>query len=326
MKNLMIILPQERWTGFFSAEQRQKILTDFPGASVYPNGIVRWEDHREELEQAEIVLTGWGAKSLPNWYRGDQSRLFLVLAGATRGNVPRVPEGARLISAAPALGFGVAEYCLSMMINAAKRCHWLANQTRKGEWRESIDRYGQWFELYGTTVGIIGCGSVGKALMSLLAPFGCKIMVYDPYVEAGAITALGGCKVESLGGLFERSRVVCLLAPLDESSKGMLGKPEFSRLQDGAVFINAARAGLIREEEFVEELKKERFVAVLDVAVEEPPSVNHPYRCLSNVMFTPHLAGAVAENRRRMGDFIYDQLYRYMEESVEDSIALENVK
>lgn len=326
MKKLVIALPEERWSHFFSVEKRRKILMDFPEASVFPQGIADWQNHREELEQAEIILTGWGARPLPDWYEGEMARLILVLAGATRGNVPVVPKGARLVSASPALGFGVAEYCLSMLINAGKRCYWLANQTRRGEWRESVSRYGNWFELYGTTVGVIGCGSVGQALLHLLRPFHCEVLVYDPYLDEEVIASLGGRKAQSLGELFKRSRAVCLLASLNEHSRGMLGSEEFSLLQDGAVFINAARAPLIREEEFVRELGKQRFVAVLDVAEEEPPAADHPYRLLPNVMLTPHLAGAVAENRRRMGDYIYKQLYQYIGDSQVDSLMLEKVK
>lgn len=312
MRTLFIALPRDRWETFFSRAQRETIRRDFELVYEAGEGAIDWEECRHELDEADILLTGWGVGSAPTHFSPKNLKLVLVAAGAIKHLVPKCDPSVQVISATAALGFGVAEYCLSMLVNAAKRLHWLANATAsQNKWREGMNRYGPWFELYQSTVGIVGFGCSGRALATLLRPHHCNVIAYDPFVSAEEMSALGVRKIEHLDELFTCSRAVCLLAAVNESSKGMIGGRELSLLPEGAVFLNAARADLLREAEVVEELRKERLVAVIDVAKQEPPPPDHPFRHLPNVILTPHVAGAVAENRHRMGDFIYDALYNY---------------
>ena len=91
----------------------------------------------------------------------------------------------------------------------------------------------------------------------------------------------------------------------------MIRGKHFAMLQNGSVFINTARGILIDQDEMVQELRRGRFVAALDVTVPEPLPIDHPLRQLPNVIVTPHEAGAFAENLVRIGEFISEEIERY---------------
>jgi phosphoglycerate dehydrogenase-like enzyme len=84
-------------------------------------------------------------------------------------------------------------------------------------------------------------------------------------------------------------------------------------IKDNAVFINHARSGLVDESFLAEELKTGRFCAAIDVTDPEPPPPQHPLRGLPNVLFTPHLAGAISRNVYRNGEFAYREIKNFVE-------------
>ena len=88
-----------------------------------------------------------------------------------------------------------------------------------------------------------------------------------------------------------------LLTSLTEKTEGMIGSKQLSPIKDGATLINAGRAKLVQREAFLEELKKERFTAILDVHYKEPLPEDSPFRQLKNVILTPHNAGVGTRSR-----------------------------
>lgn len=270
----------------------------------------------EGVAEADIVVSSWGTP------RFDEATLLgapsLKLLCHAAGSVKPVVSPAlwarqvKVSSSAAALGIGVAEFCLGLMLTASKRVHWLANDTREGSWREGLDAHGPFFELHRQKVGIIGASHVGRHLIRLLKNLSCEILLYDPYYSKEDAQALGVTKVETLEELFSICRVVSLNAPNTESTKGMLRGKHFARLQPGSVFINTARAEIINDEEFLVEAKKGHFIACLDVTSPEPPPPDHPLRKLPNVLLTPHIAGAVRENRLRIGTLVRQEVERFV--------------
>ena len=150
--------------------------------------------------------------------------------------------------------------------------------------------------------------SQGRILITLLDNFDCDILLYDPFCDKKEAVSMGARKVESLERLFSECKVISLHAPSNESTKGMINGSHFKLLQDGAVFINTARGAVVNENDMVEELRKERFVACIDVTDPEPPASDSPLRSLPNVLLTPHEAGVIAENMRRIGALVAEQV------------------
>ncbi len=316
MTKIGICMPRDRYEQVFRAESRRWIREQFQVVYTAEAGGMNWGELSSVCEDVEVLLTGWGTRRMEDELVGDFKKLRLVAnaSGGVRSHLPMAlwESGVEVLTASYALGWGVAEYALGMMLMASKRVFWLDREIRAGGWRESVDAFGRWFELYRTPIGIMGAGQSGGILAELLKPFGAKVKIYDPYVDDQRIARLGAVRVGSLEELVETCSVVSIHAALTEETAGIFDLEMLSKIQDGAVFINVSRGGLIEETALIEELSKERFIACLDVFMEEPFPVEHPFRSMRNVVLTPHVAGAVAENRYRMGDLIVEELQRYL--------------
>ncbi|MEF2244685.1 NAD(P)-dependent oxidoreductase [Paenibacillus sp. IITD108] len=92
-----------------------------------------------------------------------------------------------------------------------------------------------------------------------------------------------------------------------------LNEQAFSLMKDNCIIINTSRGAVIDEEAFVKELEKGRFFACLDVTEPEPPALDHPFRCLPNVILTSHIAGAVNNGLYRIGKYLMHELASFME-------------
>ena len=196
----------------------------------------------------------------------------------------------------------VAELTLSFAIALLHRVPEVAFGLRDGDWRKLVGR-----ELSGCTVGIVGCGHVGKDLVQLLAPFGCRILVHD-IRDYTAFYAAHGISPVGLDALLRQSDVVTLHVPLDASTRGMIGARELALMPDGAVLINNARGGLVDEAALADALASGRLAgAAADVFVAEPDP--HP-RLLAQPAFlgTAHIGGSSREAQWAMGQAAIDGL------------------
>jgi phosphoglycerate dehydrogenase-like enzyme len=267
--------------------------------------------------EAEVVVTTWETAALDAEVIAAAPKLELVVhaAGSIRPIVSEAlwARGVKVSSMAAAISFGVAEFCLGQFLMGGKRAYWAAQGTRAGQWGEGVRVFDGPHELYGQNVGVIGAGHVGRHLIRLLRNFTCNIHLYDPYTSAERAREMGAVKVESLDDLFATCLFVALCAPSTPETQGMVRGRHFARLPKGAVFVNAARGAITDEGELVEELRKGRFVACLDVTVVEPTPAEHPLRSLPNVVLTPHIAGVVAENRFRIGAMACDEIIGHCE-------------
>ncbi len=270
---------------------------------------------KRHAADAEILVTSWGTPDIDEEIlrHGEQIKLIAHAAGTVKQLATNAvwKRGIRVTSSAAAMAVGVAEFCLGLMITCSKRAFWLCENIRRGAWSREVDLFGAPFELYRQNVGVIGASMVGKRLIDLLQPFGCNVMVYDPYCSAEELLSMHATKIDTLDELFARCRVVSLNAPTTDETIGMIRGHHFARLPDGALFINTARGVIIDQAEMIDELRKGRFVACLDVTNPEPPLLDDPLRRLPNVLLTPHEAGAVAENLMRIGEFVASEVAVY---------------
>lgn len=145
--------------------------------------------------------------------------------------------------------------------------------------------------LLTSTVGVIGASEVGKRVVRLLRPFGCRILVYDPYVTEAQAREMGVALIQDLPTLCAQSDAVTLHTPNTPACYHLLGAQEFQAMQDDAVFINSARGDCIDETALIAELEKGRLTAFLDVSSPEPAAKDSPLRSLPNVIYTSHIAG-----------------------------------
>ncbi len=150
--------------------------------------------------------------------------------------------------------------------------------------------------LWESTIGVVGASEIGKRVIRLLQPFGCSILLYDPYVSEAQATAMGVQLVTNLIDLCANSDVVTLHTPAIPETEHLMGVPEFRAMRDDVVFINTARGACVDEAALVTELEHGRLFAFLDVTWPEPPAADSPLRRLPNVVYTSHIAGPESAN------------------------------
>lgn len=196
----------------------------------------------------------------------------------------------------------VSELVVSFAIALLRHVPASHREVLAGTWRQHVGRY-----LSGSTVGIIGCGFIGKDLVKLLQPFECPILVndirrYEAFYDAYQIEAIE--KEE----LLARSDIVTLHVPLDDSTRNMLTADRLSLMKSDAILINAARGGLVDEQAVKEMLLAGRLGgAAFDVFAVEPPEDQELLE-LPNVMATPHIGGSAVEAILAMGRAAIDGL------------------
>jgi len=189
----------------------------------------------------------------------------------------------------------VAELTLAFAIALMHRVPETTVDLRGGEFKPLVGR-----QLTGRVVGIIGCGFVGKDLVSLLAPFGCRVLAHDirDYPE---FYAAHGVEAVSLDRLLAEADIVSLHVPLVESTRGMIGAPELARMQKGACLINAARGGLVDEAALIDALSSGHLAGAACDVFQLEPDANPELLALPAFLGTPHIGGSTAEAQLAMG-------------------------
>lgn len=180
---------------------------------------------------------------------------------------------------------------ISFYRNIGESNSWLKDR----KWNENNDRPYLMFrgnEIAGKTVGFVGFGAVGSKVANILKEFPCNIQYYDPFVESNE-----HYEEVSLEDLFKTSDIVSIHLPVNESTKGLIDAELLNSMMPNSVLVNTARAAVIDQQSLYTILKEGKICgAILDVFENEPP-LDDDYNLieLSNVLATPHIAGASYE-------------------------------
>ncbi len=160
---------------------------------------VTWAETQLDLDTladlvagSDVVLTSWGTPHLDRgiWEGGDGPSVVAHAAGSVKRLIdPAIfEEGVAVFSAAGRIAWSVGEYCLAAMLTLARRLPQFDGAMRSGAWNQERFRG---HELTDRPVGILGASATARALIALLRPFGCDVLVYDPYLDDERAAALG---------------------------------------------------------------------------------------------------------------------------------------
>ncbi len=189
----------------------------------------------------------------------------------------------------------VAELVVAFAISLLHNVPVARDEVRAGVWRQVLGR-----QLSGRTVGIVGCGHVGKDVAVLMRAFGCRVLAHD-IVECPAFCDRHGVELSTLDALLQQSDVVTVHLPLDESTRGLLDCRRLERMKSGAILINTARGGIVDEAALKRLLIEGRLAgAAFDVFAIEPPD-DPELVALPNFFATPHIGGSTEEAILAMG-------------------------
>lgn len=199
----------------------------------------------------------------------------------------------------------VADHTIALMLAALRRIPEHDGSVRRGEWNRTGE-HAPWV-LGGATVGLIGYGRIGRLVRKRLEGFSVEVLITDPVEPTDpGVTSVG------LDELLAASDVVSLHAPLQPSTRGLIGAAQFALMRPHAILVNTARGGLCDEEALADALVGGRLrAAALDVFEREPPR-SSCLLALPNVLLSPHNAGlsvqSIEEMTRRATTSVIDVL------------------
>lgn len=192
----------------------------------------------------------------------------------------------------------VAEMSITHMLGISRKLVHATNQTRKGKWPK---KQLMGTELFGKTLGFVGCGRIGAEVVTRVKAFGMKCLVYDPYLPSEVFTKIGAEKVDNLENLFQDSDIITIHALLTDETRGMISKREFELMKPTTFIVNCARGGIIDEEALYKALQEGKLAgAALDVFAVEPATENKLFD-LDNVYVSPHISASTLEAQERAG-------------------------
>lgn len=199
----------------------------------------------------------------------------------------------------------VAEQTLAKMIFLSRNLYTTSQKLKKGIWHKDGG-----LELSELTIGIIGVGFIGKDLIQLLTPFGAKVLVNDIIDQSNYYNTV---QVESVSKdeIYEKSDIITLHVPLDESTHYLINKDVLDRMKPSAFIINTCRGAVVNLLDLKDALKNNIIAgAAIDVYEEEPPQ-DLEFLALENLICTPHISGNSKKSIELMGRSAIDHLKSY---------------
>ena len=277
-------------------------------AELAPNGVEvrRLPDGRRE---AAFLLPDWFDRETMRELPGlERVRVVQSLSAGTDWIENRIPPWATLCNARGTRDAPVAEWVVGALLGDAYGQFTAARERR---WSEAQPR-----ELQGSTVLVVGFGSIGRALRARLEPFGVTVVGVARHARDGVHA------VDELPALIAQADAVVVLAPLTQDSRGMFDAGLLARMRDGALFVNAGRGPVVDTGALVAELESGRLRAALDVVDPEPLPDDHPLWDLA-LAITPHNSGDTAAADERAIRFSAEQLVRFARGEELHNVVLE---
>lgn len=225
-----------------------------------------------------------------------------VLSAGVEWMLDRVPEGVTLCNARGARDRAMAEWTIAALLADLKQVRPLAEAQAARRWKR-LDIY----DLSDLKVAVLGHGASGRELVELLEPFGTEVRG----IARRARPEEGVVAMEEAGEVLAWCDALVNLLPLTAQTKRVVDAELLSQLPDGALYVNLGRGQTTDTYALIEELRRGRLRAVLDVVDPEPLPPDHPLWEAPGLMLSPHVAGDTPASDRAAWRLVADQLARF---------------
>jgi len=220
----------------------------------------------------------------------EQSKLRVVArvgVGYDSVEVPAATDHGVAVCITPGTNeHSVAEQAFAMIFSVFRDIAVRDAEIRAGQWRRNTVR-----RLAGNTLGLVGLGRIGKAMVPRAHGLGMPVIAFDPCADRD-FAAVHNVKLVSFEELLQTADVISLHMPCTVETTNLINRKSLDIMKPDAVLINTSRGGLVDEEALLEALQSKRiFGAGLDVLKVEPPAKDHPFFKLKNVTLAPHMGG-----------------------------------
>ena len=256
----------------------------------------------------KVVLDGGALEQLP------ELRYIGVLAtGYNVVDIKAAKNNGVVVTNVPAYGTeSVAQFVFALLLEHTSAAALHSEAVRAGRWSLNPDfsfHIIPLTELAGRTMGIIGYGSIGKAVARIARAFGMKVIVNTRTPGKG-----DGITYVNLDTVFGKSDVVSLHCPLTPDTENLVNRESLGLMKKTSILINTARGPLVDERALADALNTGQIAgAAVDVLSVEPPSGSNPLLSARNCTVTPHIAWATLAARKRLMDTVVENVKAWME-------------
>jgi (S)-sulfolactate dehydrogenase len=218
-------------------------------------------------------------------------------------------RGMRVIPATGANALAVAEYVIATAMMLRRASFLATADVVAGQWPRNALSAGR--ETAGSTLGLIGYGSIGQMTGALAHGLGMKVIAYDPALAEGHAAWKGAAQRVDLATLITTADIISLHVPLVDATRNMFNADRIAAMKRGAILINTARGGIIDEAALAAALKSGHLGgAAIDVFSTEPLPASEAFAGCPNLILTPHIAGVSFEANVRVSSMIADAVIR----------------
>ena len=308
---------RELFPSFFGAEEQRRLAERFRWVRV--GGRRLTPAVGRQLSRADALVTTWDSPRLDETLcrAAPRVRMIAHCGGEVKSRFA-LPLFRRLTitNAAEPMARHVAELAAAFLLYEARnidryRAELRQRSTAIYETRHLRGVTGE--SLLDGTVGLIGFGRIGRALVELLTPFGVRFVVFDPYAGRSVPR---GARVEfaTLDRALGASRLLVLAAALNDETRNLLDRRRLARMRPGASIINVARGEIVDLDALTAQVLTGRLRCALDVTDPvEPLPGNHPLRRAPGAVLTPHIGAGADVVRRQMAAIVIDELERHFD-------------
>lgn len=193
-----------------------------------------------------------------------------------------------------------ADLTFALLMATARRIPEAEQYLRSGEWETWSPMLLTGQDIWGTTLGLIGLGRIGTAVVKRAKGFGMNV-IYTSRTQKPEVEKQLEITYKPLDDLLQRADFICVMTPYTKETENLISTEQFNLMKSNAILINTARGGIVNEEALVEAIQtKKIWGAGLDVFESEPISKDDPLLQLPNVVTLPHIGSASIQTRMRM--------------------------
>ena len=290
-----------------------ELRRDFP--SVEFSAPADQDQADRQLPRAEVVL-GWAVTAANFASAARLEWIQVTAAGVGPLLFPALVESKVVVTNGRGLhAVAMAEHTLAVLLAFARKLHLARDAQRERRWiqDELWSQLPGFGELGGTTLGLVGLGSVGRAIAERARALGTRVIAVRRHPARDAAPADAQWGPEALPRLLEESDWLVLAVPLTAETRGLIGAPELGRIKPGATLVNLGRGALVNEAALIDALASGRIAgAALDVFEREPLDPGSPLWGMPQVILTPHVSGLGPRYWERAVGLFRDNLGRFL--------------
>ncbi len=271
------------------------------------------EELAREIAPYHALMVRSGTKVTAEAINNAENLIVIGRAGIGVDNIDvkaATRNGIKVVNSPTGATISVAELTIGHMISLARRLPKADRTTRAGEWAKKKLKG---VELNGKTLGLIGCGNIGRVVAKYARALNMSVIGYDPYISKEKLEEEGIEKVESVGEVMEKADFISIHVPHTPETHHLINGEMLSKMKTSAYIINCARGGVVDEKALYNALKENKIAgAALDV-YEEEPAKDNPLFELDNAVFTPHIGASTKEGQIRAGTICAEQILKVLE-------------